>query len=104
MDKKTFVSAADIPNGKFAKHILFQNGEQTVFVLQFAAGQKLPDHKHPGAILYATLLEGAGKVTVDGQDVEMKRGDVIQVTEEEEFSFTSAEGVESNLYVTLIKL
>ncbi|ANS74382.1 hypothetical protein AWM70_07130 [Paenibacillus yonginensis] len=91
------------PNSPFTKKILFQEPGRVVFVLTFDPGQQLPVHKHPGACLYATLLEGAGTVYADGQGVEIAHGQAIRVSGEEEFSYRSREHSKSVLYVTLIQ-
>lgn len=101
MEKKTLHDVREFSADRFTKRVLFQQGDSVAFVLNFAPGQALPAHRHPGAVLYALVLEGAGTVAVDGTETNLAAGDVICCSGEELFAFRNTGGEPCRLYVVL---
>lgn len=89
---------------RFTKRIVFKEGESTVFVLNFTAGQTLPTHKHPGTNVYLLVVEGEGTFTIDGKEVKAKKNDVIVADGDEEFAFANDSDGNTSLYVMLNKI
>ncbi len=89
---------------RFTKRIVFKEGDSTVFVLNFTAGQTLPTHKHPGTNVYLLVVEGEGTFTIDGKEVKAKKNDVILADGDEEFAFTNDSNGNTSLYVMLNKI
>lgn len=104
MEKKAIRDYQEFPEGRFTKRLLFKEESHIVFLLNFGPGQQLPTHKHPGADVYILQLEGDGAVTVDGAETALNNGEVVRITGDEEFSYTSGGTGNSTLYVTLITI
>ncbi|MFM9326798.1 cupin domain-containing protein [Paenibacillus mesotrionivorans] len=104
MEKKTIREFQEFPEGRFTKRLLFKEEGHVIFLLNFGPGQQLPTHKHPGADVYILQLEGEGAVTVNGTESALGSGEVVRVTGDEEFSYTSGGNGNSTLYVTLINI
>jgi len=104
MMKKSLEDVLEFSADRVTKRILFQQGDSVAFVLNFAPGQALPAHRHPGAVLYVLVLEGSGAVTVDGTETNLTAGDVICCGGEELFAFRNTGGEPCRLYVVLSKI
>jgi quercetin dioxygenase-like cupin family protein len=89
---------------KFTKRVIFNNGDSTVFILNFLPGQKLPAHKHPGAEVYLFVLNGHGTIIIDGKETEVKESDVIHTSDKEELAFANNGSEPVCLYVVINKL
>ena len=87
---------------RFTKKIVFKEQDHVVFVLNFAPGQTLPAHNHPGATVYLTVLEGRGFMIADDRETPVTVGDLVQVAGHESFAYRGA-GVNSSLSVVLIR-
>ena len=46
-------------------------------------------HNHPERELYLYVIEGGGIFTFDGDEIEVKKGDVLYCDREEQVGFTS---------------
>lgn len=101
MEKIALKERIEYSNEKFTKRILFKDQQSLIFVLNFMPGQQLPAHRHPGAVVYLTVLQGEGVVTTDGQDTAVSIGDVVRCEGEEVFSFSCTGTEPTSLYVLL---
>ncbi|MFF2912577.1 cupin domain-containing protein [Paenibacillus sp. NPDC057934] len=104
MHKLLLSEAIQYQEGRFTKRILFQEGESVVFVLNFLPGQQLPTHTHPETDVYILMLDGSGTVTVDGDDKEIIKGEVIHIGGKEAFSFHNSGEIPASLHVVLCKV
>ncbi|MED3553294.1 cupin domain-containing protein [Cytobacillus praedii] len=104
MEKKSIIEAQEFNAKQFTKRILFREGESTVFVLNFMPGQQLPAHKHPGTNVYLLVLQGSGKLTIDGVPSDVNEKDVILAGGDEEFAFINNGNDHTTLYVMLNKI
>ncbi len=104
MEKKPLASVREFKEDKLTKRVLFQKGESVAFVLNFAPGQTLPPHKHPGSAVFLLVVEGAGTMTVDGVQSEVALNDAICVDGEEQFAFENTGTEPASLYVVLSKI
>lgn len=104
MEKKSLQEVREFGADKLTKRILFQKGESVSFVLNFAPGQTLPPHKHPGTAVFLLVVEGAGTMTVDGVQTEVALNDAICVEGEEMFAFENTGTEPARLYVVLSKI
>lgn len=89
---------------RFTKRVIFKEGEDAVFVLNFEPQQALPTHKHLGSNLYLLVLEGGGTFTIDGKEVKAKKNDLIYAEGEEDFTFVNDSNGRTSLYVVLSKI
>ncbi|OWA37542.1 cupin [Saccharibacillus sp. O16] len=103
MEKKTWSQFQEYREGQFTKKIVFKKESHVAFVLNFAPGQQLPTHNHPGAVVYLTVLEGSGMMIADGIETPVTTGDVVQVEGHEAFAYRSADDLASSLSVILIQ-
>ena len=103
MEKKSLATLREYSAERFARHVLFQRGESIAFVLNFAPGQALPEHRHADAVVYVLVLEGSGTVTVDGVKTTAAPGDAFCIEGEELFSFQNTGSEPCRLYVVLSK-
>lgn len=94
----------DFYEQSFTKRIVFKEQDSVVFVLNFLPGQALPPHKHPGSDVYLLVLSGSGTIKVDGNNAQVKEGDVVHCGGEEEFAFENTGSVPTSLYVCLNKI
>ncbi|WP_078596624.1 cupin domain-containing protein [Evansella clarkii] len=104
MKKQNLKEFTQFSEDKFTKRIIYREGASTAFILNFAPGQKLPSHKHPGSDLYLMVLSGYGEFTVDGKKLEVAAEDVLYAGGEEEMSFENTGDENVSLYVQLINI
>src|SRR5690606_40151696 len=104
MEKKELQQAREYNADKFTKRIVFKNGESVAFVLNFMPGQELPPHKHPGTAVYILVTEGSGTVTVDGEQTQLVKDDLLSVEGNEQFFFKNTGSDPTSLYVVLSKI
>lgn len=102
MQKQALNAFQEYREDRFTKKIVFKEKDHVVFMLNFGPGQQLPAHKHPGATVYLTVLEGSGFMITDGLETPVSTGDLVQVAGHEEFAYRSAE-MNSSLSVVLIQ-
>ena len=104
MNKQNLDQFLEYNNERFTKRIIFKAGDSTVFVLNFAPGQSLPPHKHPGSNVYLLLIEGTGTFTIDNTDTKVVKNDVLLCTGDEELSFNNDSENNTSIYVMLNKI
>lgn len=71
-------AAATIPSEGRATNVVTNNEALRVLQLLLAAGERVPDHSSPKALV-VTLLEGSLDFTVDGRTERLAPGDVVYV-------------------------
>lgn len=89
---------------RFTKKVAYHKENCLAFVLNFAPGQSLPPHKHPGSDVLITVLNGQGTVNVDGQEREVKPLDVLHCADQESLSFKNTGTENTSLYVVMNKI
>lgn len=89
---------------KFTKRVIFKKGESTAFVLNFAPGQQLPPHKHPGTEVFLFVVGGSGTFTIDGEELQVAANDVAHCSGEELLAFKNSGSEPVSLYVVLTKV
>ncbi|RKQ34732.1 cupin domain-containing protein [Oceanobacillus halophilus] len=104
MKKQNFNDYVEFSNERFTKRVIFKENKTTIFVLNFASGQTLPAHKHPGSNVQLMVMQGEGKFTIDGEDIPVIKGDVLFVEGDEELAFTNNSTSNTSLYVMLNKI
>ncbi len=104
MEKKELSLAQEYNDTQFTKRIIHKKGESVVFALNFMPGQELPKHQHPNTDVYILMLEGNGTMTVDGENSEVTKGDVVHCDGSEQFSYKNSGDVPCSLYVVLSKV
>lgn len=71
-------ASAPLPAKGRATSVVTNNEALRVLQLLLAAGERVPDHSSPKALV-ATLLEGSLDFTVDGRTERLAPGDVVYV-------------------------
>ncbi len=104
MEQKVWAEHIQFSDDKFTKRVIFNDGNSTVFVLNFKPNQSLPKHKHPGTNVFIHVLSGSGAFEIDGKEVACKSGDVFLIKGDEEMSFNNNGEQNVSLYVMLNKI
>lgn len=104
MEIKKIASAIEYSEERLTKRVLFKEGGSAVFMLNFAPGQSLPEHTHPGSELFLTVMEGKGTLLVNDERHPVGKGDVVHCSGEERFAFENDGGMNTSFYVVLSKL
>ncbi|MFU1795719.1 cupin domain-containing protein [Paenibacillus azoreducens] len=104
MEKISLNERIEYKEEKFTKRIVFKDEQSVVFVLNFMPGQELPAHRHPGAMLYLTVLQGEGIITADGKDTGVSAGDAVRCEGDEVFSFRCTGTQPASIYVMLTSI
>lgn len=102
MEKKSIAEHQEFIAEKFTKRVMFKDGNQVVFVLNFEPGAALPAHNHPGATVTILGLEGSGVIRGGSEEAALAVGDVARLTGEEVLSYRA--DTRSSLYVTITNL
>lgn len=103
MEKKVIAQHQEYLEERFTKRMLFKEADHAVFVLNFGPGHTLPEHKHPGSIVYITVLEGSGVMTVAGEPHSVEKGDILHISGEDTFAYAGSSEEKSSLLVTLLQ-
>ncbi|WP_409274054.1 cupin domain-containing protein [Neobacillus sp. SCS-31] len=104
MEKHSLSEFMEYSSEKFTKRVMLKKGESTAFVLNFAPGQQLPSHKHPGTEVFLLVVCGSGTFTVDGNELQVDANDVVHCSGEEMLAFKNSGSEPVSLYVVLTKV
>lgn len=104
MEKHTIVEAQQFNENRFTKINMIKTEHSTAFVLNFLPQQEVNPHKHPGQELYLHIFEGSGILSIDGQNMEIIKGDVIQCGPAEEMGFVNTSTENVSIYGSLTKI
>ncbi|MFW6238981.1 MAG: cupin domain-containing protein [Halanaerobiales bacterium] len=104
MEKYSLENYREEPDKKVVKRVIYSDQKTLAFVLNIASGESLPPHTHFDCTVLLQVLAGRGKVIVDGEDVPVKEGDLIQLQGDEEMSVDSTGEETLVLYVTISPL
>lgn len=104
MDIKLLKEAQQFNPERFTKIDVIKNRKNVVFVLNFLPGQEMKAHGHPNKELFLHILEGSGFFTIDGDEVAVTKGDIIQINEEEKLGFVNSGGQKVSIYCVMTKL
>jgi len=101
MEKQTLSQYQEFSEEKFTKRIIFKQGSNTAFLLNFSPGQELPPHPHPGSDVFIQMLQGQGLFIVDGEETAASQGDLIHCRDQEKLSFKNNGSEPVSLYVVI---
>lgn len=104
MEKDSVQSYQEYHEDQFTKRVIFNNEHSTAFVLNFMPGQQLPAHHHPGADVYLLVIAGSGIFIIDGEETDVKQGDAVYTSDQEQLSFKNSGSEPVSLYVVISKL
>jgi quercetin dioxygenase-like cupin family protein len=104
MEVQSLRNYQEFSEERFTKRIIFKKGDSTAFVLNFMPGQALPSHTHPGTEVYIMTAQGKGVFTIDGQEVNVMKNDVIHCGGLEQLAFKNDGAENVSLYVVLNKI
>jgi mannose-6-phosphate isomerase-like protein (cupin superfamily) len=100
MNFKNLEDSTVFSDTTFTKRILFANEQVLSFVLNLKTGQALPLHKHEHSTLIMLTLSGSGEVKVNSELEKIKKGSVVVVKGEDEFSVPNVDE-DMSLLVTI---
>lgn len=89
MKKEHMSVAQQFSEERFTKIDIMKRRTSSAFLLNFLPDQHMRPHAHPNRELYLHVLEGHGTLLVDGEEEEIKQGEVIFCNPEEEIGFTN---------------
>jgi quercetin dioxygenase-like cupin family protein len=104
MEKQKITSFIKYKERGFAKVNVYKSGGSTIFILNLMPGQQMPQHYHPGLQLYFLVIKGNGIFTINGDNVEVMKGDIIHCLGTEKIGFTNTGNEPVNIYGALCKL
>lgn len=85
----------------FTKRVVYDGPDVLAFVLTFAPGQSVPEHRHDGSTVLLQCLRGTPSVRAGGRDVRLNAGEVLAVPGSERLSIRNDGTDVAALYVTL---
>ncbi|WP_051359479.1 cupin domain-containing protein [Paucisalibacillus globulus] len=77
MQKESIQTAMQFDETRFTKINIIKAKRSVAFMLNFLPGQEMKPHNHPNRELYLYVVDGKGILAIDGEDLEVKVGDVI---------------------------
>ncbi|MDP4085034.1 MAG: cupin domain-containing protein [Bacillota bacterium] len=104
MEKQSITSFIKYRDRGFLKADVYKNAGTTIFVLNLMPGQQMPQHYHPGSQLFFLVTQGNGIFIVNGENVEVKKGDIIHCLGTEKLGFTNTGNEPATIYVSMSKL
>lgn len=104
MELATMFDAQQFDEKRFTKVNIIRTPRSMAFMLNFLPGQHMKSHNHPERELYLNVIEGRGTLLIDGQEYEIKQGDVIYCTAEEMIGFTNTSDKRVSIYATMTKI
>jgi quercetin dioxygenase-like cupin family protein len=104
MELKSLAPFQEFNDMHFTKKVVHKHGESVVFILNFLTGQELPEHKHPGTEVYFFVLQGEGTLITNGNETEVKKGDIIHCPGNETLAFINSGSEPVSAYVVLNKV
>ncbi|WP_373894821.1 cupin domain-containing protein [Virgibacillus sp. CBA3643] len=103
MEKHLITEAQHFDEKRFTKINIIRNKNSVAFLLNFLPGQHMKSHNHPKRELYLYVVQGSGVFLVDGEEVEVEKGDVIYCGKEEQIGFTNKGEENVSIYCTMTK-
>ncbi|UJL46659.1 cupin domain-containing protein [Virgibacillus sp. NKC19-16] len=104
MEKQLITDAQQFDEKRFTKINIIRNKHSVAFLLNFLPGQHMKSHNHPKRELYLYLIQGDGVFLIDGEELEVEKGDVIYCGKEEQIGFTNNGEENVSIYCTMTKL
>lgn len=104
MEKRSIKEAMEFNEDRFSKVDVFKTKNSTLFMLNFLPNQQMPAHNHPGYELYLHVTKGSGTFTIDGNDAEVEKDDVVHVAGDEQLSFRNTGENPVSIYVTMSRV
>lgn len=103
MELISLIEMRNYSEDKFVKQILMKKGGHVAFVLNFLPGQSLPAHTHSQSVLFLTVVEGGGTVSINGMEKMVTKDDFLVIEGDEPFGFVNTISEPTQLYVVLCK-
>lgn len=103
MEKQTLIEAKQFDESRFTKINVIKTNRSVAFVLNFLPGQEMKPHNHPNRELYLYVMDGEGTFMLDNEELEVKQGDVLLCTAEEQLGFKNTSENPVSIYATLTK-
>ena len=104
MEKGSIQEAIKFDESRFTKINIIKTKRSVAFMLNFLPGQDMKPHNHPERELYLHVVEGRGIISIDGEDSEVKVGDIILCGAEEQIGFKNNSDNNVSIYATMTKL
>lgn len=104
MEKRLISEAQQFDEERFTKINVIRNNRSMAFLLNFLPRQHMKPHNHPERELYLYVIEGSGVFTFDGEEVKVKKGDVLFCDEKEKIGFTNTSESKTSIYCTMTKM
>jgi len=105
LEKHLITDAQQFNEDRFTKIDIIRNGSTSAaFLLNFLPGQNMRPHKHPGRELYLYIIQGSGLFSIDGEDLQIDKGEVIHCGEEEQIGFTNTSEENVSIFATMTKI
>ncbi|WP_087974339.1 cupin domain-containing protein [Oceanobacillus rekensis] len=104
MDKYLITEAQQFDEKRFTKINIIHNKRSVAFLLNFLPDQHMKSHNHPDRELYLHVIQGSGQFLINGEELEVGKGDVIYCGEEEQIGFTNTGEENVSIFATMTKL
>ena len=104
MEKYLITEAQQFNEERFTKVNIIRNKRSDAFLLNFLPGQVMKSHNHPDRELYLHVIQGNGLFLVDGEELQVEKGNVIYCGEEEQIGFTNTGEENVSIFATMTKL
>ncbi|MFW5976397.1 MAG: cupin domain-containing protein [Bacillota bacterium] len=92
------------PEDKIAKRVIYHDDKTLAFILNIATDESLPDHTHFDCTVLLQVMDGEGRVNVDGEKVYLSKHDLLQLDGAEKMSVDNTGEKTLVLYVTISPL
>ncbi|WP_068677319.1 cupin domain-containing protein [Oceanobacillus sp. Castelsardo] len=104
MEKQSITTAQQFDEKRFTKINIIKTTRSVAFMLNFLPGQHMKPHNHPDRELYLHVVEGNGTFSINGEDLEVKTGDVVLCGADEQIGFINTSEDRVSIYATMTKL
>lgn len=89
---------------RFTKIDIIKNRRSSAFLLNFLPEQQMKSHNHPNRELYLQVIEGSGLLLIDGEELEVAKGDVLYCDPEEQIGFINTSENNVSIYAVMTKI
>jgi len=104
MEKESIQVAVQFDENRFTKVNMIKTKRSVAFMLNFLPGQEMKPHNHPDRELYLYVVNGEGVLSINGEELKIRIGDVIRCGPEEQIGFINNSDHNVSMYATMTKL
>lgn len=97
----TFVEKYD--ETKFTRPEIFKGERLHTLLLCLAPGQAVPSHRHEGFEIQLQALRGEAEITLDGEQVTLRAGEVVLVDGANDFAPVNRQKENFAMLITLVR-